>query len=77
MGVKKPLVKADVDALIDKGAKVKEDFKKDGKEWAMINLRISSEMLYDVDAAVKNRVGITRTGWVLEAIFEKLCSEGK
>jgi len=77
MGVRKQLGKVDVDALIDNGAKVKEDFKKETKEWAMINLRISSEMLYDVDRAVNERVGITRTGWILEAILEKLMSEGK
>lgn len=72
MGVRKPLEKTDVDALIDKGAKVKEDFKRQVKEWAMINLRISSEMLKGVDDAVAQRVGITRTGWILEAIYEKL-----
>jgi hypothetical protein len=72
MGVRKQLGKVDVDALIDNGAKVKEDFKKETKEWSMINLRISREMLEDVDRAVNERVGITRTGWILEAIHEKL-----
>ena len=62
----------DVDALIDGGAKVKEDFKKDTKQWTVINVRISCEMLEDVDDTVKQRVGITRTGWILEAIHEKL-----
>lgn len=61
----------DVDSLIDKGAKVKED-SKELKEWLMINLRISSGMLKAVDNAVERRVGITRTGWILEAIHEKL-----
>jgi len=61
----------DVDSLIDKGAKVKED-SKELKEWLMINLRISSGMLKAVDSAVERRVGITRTGWILEAIHDKL-----
>lgn len=72
MSVRKPLEKVDVDALIDGGAKVKEDLKKDLKQWQIINLRISSSMLEEVDQAVNNRVGITRTGWILEAIHEKL-----
>lgn len=76
MGVRKPLEKAkdkvDVEALIDAGAKVKEDYKRGSKEWIMLNLRISSSMLKEVDEAVGERVGITRTGWILEAIHEKL-----
>lgn len=80
MGVRKPLEKSkeelkeevDVSALINQGAKVKEDLKKETKEWTVINLRISTEMLQEVDEAVKNRVGITRTGWILEAIHKHL-----
>lgn len=75
MAVRKPLEKmkeeADVEALIDSGAKVKEDLKQK-KKWPIINLRISEEMLKEVDQAVSHRVGITRTGWILEAIHEKL-----
>lgn len=72
MVVKAALKEKDVDALIDGGAKVKEDVKRDSKQWIMVNLRISSEMLEEVDGAVADRVGITRTGWILEAIHEKL-----
>jgi len=76
MSVRKPLEKhinmpVDIDALIDKGAKVKEDHKQ-VKEWTIINLRILSDMLKQVDRSVSNRVGISRTGWILEAIHEKL-----
>lgn len=77
MSVRKRLEKpnveeVDVDALIEKGAKVKEDHASDNKKWVTINLRIASKMLEDVDETVDKRVGITRTGWVLEAIHEKL-----
>lgn len=80
MSVRKPLEKSkeeakekvDVSALINQGAKVKEDLKKETKDWTVINLRISTEMLQEVDEAVKNRVGITRTGWILEAIHKHL-----
>lgn len=75
MGVRKPLAKVDVEALIDAGAKVKEDYKKESKEWIKFNVRISKDMLKDVDEAVGERVGITRTGWILEAIHEKLKSK--
>jgi hypothetical protein len=72
MVVKKPLEKQQIEALIDAGAKVKADSKGSNKEWMMVNLRISTNMLKDIDDAVKERVGITRTGWILEAIHEKL-----
>lgn len=77
MSVRKPLEKQkleiiDVDALIEKGAKVKEDIASDEKKWNYINIRISTEMLKHVDEAVNSRVGITRTGWILESIYEKL-----
>lgn len=61
----------DIEALIEAGAKVKEDTKPK-KKWPIINLRITDYMLASVDQAVSNRVGITRTGWILEAIHEKL-----
>lgn len=77
MAVRKRLEKnnnesVDIDALIDKGAKVKEDLLDQIKKWSYINVRISVEMLENVDIAVSERVGITRTGWILEAIHEKL-----
>lgn len=65
----------DVDALIEKGAKVKEDHIAEGKKWVNFHLRIKAEMIVDIDDAVEKRVGITRTGWVLEAIQEKLKRE--
>ena len=72
MVIRKPEVKVNVDALIDQGAKVKEDCRASKKEWVMINLRISKAMLEDVDRAVSSRAGITRTGWILESIHTHL-----
>jgi len=82
MSVRKKLEKpkieeVDVDALIEKGAKVKEDQVAESKKWTYMNLRITVEMMGDVDEAVEERVGITRTGWILEAIHEKLKREQK
>lgn len=82
MSVRKRLEKpkvhdVDVDALIEKGAKVKEDHDAESKKWTYMNLRIAVDMLKDVDHAVNERVGITRTGWILEAIYEKIKKENK
>ena len=66
---------SEVNALIEKGARVKEDHLADSREWMYVNLRISASMLKNVDKCVKDRVGIVRTGWILEAIHEKLAKE--
>lgn len=77
MAVRKPpsLTKeVSIEDLIDRGAPVKGEIQhqKEEKKWRIINLRISEEMISDVDEAVSERVGITRTGWILEAIDEKI-----
>jgi hypothetical protein len=69
MGVKKPF---DIDRLITKGALVKEDCATQKKEWTHLCLRISTDMIDEINRALDTRVGITRTGWILEAIHEKL-----
>lgn len=74
---KSKIEKVDVDALIEKGAKVKEDRIEESKKWTYMNLRIAVFMLKKVDEAVSETVGITRTGWILQAINEKLKNEGK
>lgn len=65
----------DIDKLLSKGALVHEDMKPvEEKKNSYLNLRIPTNMLAQVDEALKDRVGITRTGWILEAIHEKLKS---
>jgi hypothetical protein len=71
--VKKALPRIDIEKLIDKGAPVKEENKVEKEsEWTNINIRIPRAMLNEIDEAVKARIGLTRTGWVLESFFEKL-----
>lgn len=78
MGVKKQVEKQkhteyDIDKLISKGALVREDIKpEEEKKNTHLNFRIPTEMLSKVDEALKERVGISRNGWILEAIQEKL-----
>ena len=62
----------DVDALIEKGAKVKEDRMAEIRKWIIINVRITETILKEVDKCKSERVGISRTAWILEAIQEKL-----
>ncbi len=62
MSVKKSPI--DIDALISKGAPVKAD----KEENTYINLRIPTDMLKEIDYKVKGRRGLSRTGWILEAI---------
>ena len=77
MPIRKPLEKPtqkeiDIESLISKGASVIEDAKQVEKNWTHLNLRIPQDMLNSVELALKQRVGISRTGWILEAIHEKL-----
>lgn len=77
MAVKKPLEKTtpkkiDIEKLITKGAAVKEDSIEKDKKWTHICLRIPTEMVNKIDVAVEERIGVNRTGWILEAIHDKL-----
>ena len=62
--------KQEVKDLIDKSEQVKDGPKK--KEWFIVNLRFPKSMIEKVNETVDKRVGITRTGWILETIHEKL-----
>lgn len=84
MVVRKPLEKVvddmlpgDIDKFISKGAHVMEDNKEvsSKKEWTNINLRIPVDMLKQIDDALNDRIGISRTGWILQAIQENLKKE--
>jgi hypothetical protein len=45
---------------------------KSKEEWTKILIRIRSNILEEIDQLVLDRMGMTRTGWILEAIQEKL-----
>lgn len=68
-----PLSEEQIKKLIDKGAPVKEDMKEEeAKKWTNINLRISSDMLNEIDAMVDKDVGMTRTSWILQTLQKEL-----
>lgn len=57
--------------MIDKGGHVPSDLKSKPM-WTTFNLRIKKSMLDEIDEALEETVGISKTGWVLQAIQEKL-----
>lgn len=75
MGVKGLLNKQEKlsdDEIIEKGAPVKADLKPGKRQWHNFTLRISTDMLQEVQHAVDNMVGISVTGFILQGIQEKL-----
>ena len=68
----------DVDALINKGGSVARTAaaEKDGKDMERVNIRMPTDFLQQIDAAVKRRrIKTARHTWILEALAEKLDRE--
>lgn len=57
--------------VINRGGEVSAD-KGDPKKWTNFNLRIREDLLKQIDGVLEDRVGISKTGWILEAIQEKI-----
>lgn len=64
--------KAEIEKVISRGGDVVSDKKADPKEWVILSLRIKTSMLKDIEEAMEDTVGISRTGWILQAIQERL-----
>lgn len=73
MAISKRIKIQELDKVIAQGGHVSADQKKDG--WISIQLRLSSEMIESIGATLKERVGLSRNAWILEAIQEKLKRE--
>ena len=61
------LVVADLEEQVEESAKL--------DEWIKINLRIKKDAVNQIDKLVASRMGVTRTGWILWAIQERLEKE--
>lgn len=62
-----------LDQIISKGGEVAADkVATDKIDWKMINIRVRADLLLEIDQELKDRIGIKRTAWILEAIQEKL-----
>lgn len=62
-------VRNKIEKIIDKGGSVGSDKE---TEWTTLSLRITKQMVRDLDLIVKERPGMTRTALILEAINEKI-----
>lgn len=58
--------------IIKQGAPVVEEKEDSKKNWTNFTLRIKSEMLQEIDAALEDIAGLSKTGFILQAIQEKL-----
>ena len=66
----------DINALINKGGSVASETGQDKSTTGSLVLRLPTDMLTQVDTAVKARpIKIPRHTWILEAIHEKLSRE--
>ncbi len=72
MTIRKKIDKSDFDKVISKAGHVSSDNQKTSHEWTAISLRITKQIISDIDKMVDERVGLSRTAWILEAIQEKL-----
>lgn len=70
MGLKR-LEKPSAEDIINRGGDVAAD-KMDKKEWCNFTLRIRKDLLAQIGEELEERVGISKTAWILEAIQEKL-----
>jgi len=60
-----------LEEFINQGAPVIAD-NKDNKERSNFTLRMRKDILEHIGQAIEDRIGISRTAWILEAIQEKL-----
>lgn len=74
MSLKRPIkeLQKSREEFIRGGGLVASDINDKKEEWTKIVLRIKSEALSQIDEIVDNKMGLTRTGWILQAIEEKL-----
>lgn len=61
-----------IDDIIDRGGEVLADKEDQKKKWTNFTLRIPKDLLEQIDSVLDSRIGISKTGWILEAIQEKL-----
>lgn len=62
-----------LEQMIGQGGHVAADNQQKKEGWINIQLRISTEMIEEIGAILKEkRVGLSRNAWILEAIQEKI-----
>lgn len=72
MAIRKPPAKQSLDSLISKGAGVAKELVENEIQWTHVQLRIPVLLLDEIEKVLKGRYGISRNGWILEAIQDKI-----
>jgi heterodisulfide reductase subunit C len=70
--IKKKIENSVLEKVIEKGGHVRSDFEEEKKEWVKFCLRIKSSTLNEIDKALETMIGLNKTGFILQAIDEKL-----
>ena len=58
------------DEIISKAGSVVADLEKD--RWVVVSLRLTKKLIEQIEEDKKDRIGISRNAWILEAIQEKI-----
>lgn len=74
MGIRKLEKKEPIslEEIINRGGEVVADKARYKKEWVNFCLRVPAKLLIEIDNVIEERIGISKTVWILEAIQEKL-----
>lgn len=60
-----------IEQIIEKGGEVKAE-SKPSKDFVFLSQKVRLDILEQLDIAVHDRPGMSRTAWIQEAIYEKL-----
>lgn len=63
--------KSHLEKVIEKGGDVAAD-KTDKKAWKLFQLRLRNDIEENIDKLLHDRIGMSKTAWILEAIQEKI-----
>ena len=58
--------------IISRGSPVKADLQEEKEKWMNFTLRIRKNTLNEIDLALEEMEGLSKTAWILQAIREKL-----
>ena len=61
-----------IEEVLSKGGLASSEREDHSKECTTISLRIPNKLMKEVNNTVKDTIGISRTGWILQAMYEKL-----
>jgi len=65
-----------IEQFIEKGGIVaSENANSKEHEWTNFTIRIRKDLSKKIDDVIENRIGISKTAWILEAIQDKLSAK--